>query len=225
MKSKMIKLHLLLFLFLFIFTSYNPSKNTKTVKINFFPINKILIKNNYIIEDKELLNEFSALYGHNLVTIQPKSIKNLINKFDFISAVTIKKIYPSTIKITIKEKKPIAININKKKRFYITETGSLIKYRKIKDFENLPKVFGSSKYFNDLYVRLIELNFQTNKIKSYYYFDSGRWDIELKDEKIIKLPIKDNDLSILNYLKIKKEINYDKFKIFDYRIKGQLILN
>ena len=62
------------------------------------------------------------------------------------------------------------------------------------------------------------------KIKAFYYFDVGRWDIVLKNETIIKLPEK-------NYLDLLPKINlmlddsdFFKYKIFDFRIKNQLIL-
>ena len=47
----------------------------------------------------------------------------------------------------------------------------------------------------------------------------------MKDENIIKLPIKDYLFSIENYMDLKNEDNFNKYKIFDYRIKDQLILN
>ncbi len=101
----------------------------------------------------------------------------------------------------------------------------MINYIKIKKFENLPNVFGSGRNFIELHKNLEKINFPFEVIKSFYFFDSGRWDIILKDEKIIKLPINNYLLSLKNFMQFKLNNDFDKYKVFDYRIKDQLILN
>ena len=105
------------------------------------------------------------------------------------------------------------------------QKGDLINYIEFEDFKNLPTVFGKYLTFKTLYTKLLKLKFKIQQVKSYYYFESGRWDIELKNGKIIKLPISHNEKSIINFMRIKNEINYGKHMIFDYRINNQLILN
>ena len=56
------------------------------------------------------------------------------------------------------------------------------------------------------------------------FYETNRWDIETKDNKIIKLPIKNYTQSLENYLKIKSKSEFKKYRVFDYRIKNQLIL-
>ena len=67
--------------------------------------------------------------------------------------------------------------------------------------------------------------FPISEIKSFYYFDIGRGDIILKDNRVIKLPVKNFSKSLKNYLELNKKINFEKYSIFDYRIQDQLILN
>ena len=45
------------------------------------------------------------------------------------------------------------------------------------------------------------------------------------DEKIIKLPIEEHIFSLENFMGLKNQSSFDSYKIFDYRIKDQLILN
>ena len=47
----------------------------------------------------------------------------------------------------------------------------------------------------------------------------------MKDEKIIKLPIKDYVFSLENFMISASNKEFKKYKIFDYRIQNQLILN
>ena len=83
----------------------------------------------------------------------------------------------------------------------------------------------NKKIFLDLYITLNQLNFPNSEIKSFYYFEIGRWDIVLKNNVIIKLPEKNFKSSLKNYLELKEKINFENYSIFDYRIKDQLILN
>ena len=62
------------------------------------------------------------------------------------------------------------------------------------------------------------------KIKSFFYFEIGRWDILLKNKAIIKLPVKNFEISLKNFMDLNKKIGSEKYIIFDYRIKDQLIL-
>ena len=95
----------------------------------------------------------------------------------------------------------------------------------IEEYENLPRVFGNGKNFYSLYKNLEEIKFPINMVKSFYFFDSGRWDLIMYDEKTIKLPIKDYLSSLKNFMISKENSNFNNYKIFDYRIKDQLILN
>ena len=62
-------------------------------------------------------------------------------------------------------------------------------------------------------------------IKSFYFFETGRWDLILNNEKIIKLPVNDYLFSLTNFINSMDNTQFKKYKIFDYRIKDQLILN
>ena len=90
--------------------------------------------------------------------------------------------------------------------------------------EKLPNIFGKQKNFLKIYSILMKINFPISKIKSFYYFDLGRWDILLKNKVVIKLPVKNFDISLKNFMDIYQKINFEKYTIFDYRIKDQLIL-
>ena len=67
------------------------------------------------------------------------------------------------------------------------------------------------------------MNIQT--IKKFYFFPSGRWDLELKNGTLIKLPSMDTVESINNYYKLLKLPQFKKIKFFDMRIKNQIIIN
>ena len=208
---------------LLLFTTYSPKFNSNTISI--LNIKKILIENNSIIRQEKIKKKLSYLYNKNLFFLEKKDIeKNLINEA-FLDSFIIKKIYPNTLKLIIEEKIPVAILHHKKEKFYISNKGSLINFIEIKKYENLPTVFGKSENFISFYQDLENLNFPVMSIKSFYYFESGRWDLLMQSDKVIKLPEKNYLSSLENFMLFKSNIEFDKYKLFDYRIQNQLILN
>jgi len=221
MKSHL-KIYFLIFIF-FIFSTYNWKYDKENISI-FFPIQEILIENNAATNLSELKYDLNFLINTNLFFLNKEKILTIINKHDFISNIQLKKKYPNTLKILIVEKIPVATQIIDKKKFYITKDNEKINFIDIKIYEDLPSIFGKNENFNVFYIDLKKNNFKINRIKAFYYFDIGRWDIVLKNEKVIKFPEK-NYLDLLPKINLMlNDNNFYKYKVFDFRIKDQLIL-
>ena len=221
MKSSL-KIYFLIFIF-FLFSTYNNKYDEKTPSF-LFPIQEIIIQNNIAIDSSELKSDLNFLIDTSLFFLNEEEILTIIRKYDFISSIRLKKSYPNILNIQIIEKKPIATQIIDKKKFYITKNNEKINFTYLKIYENLPSIFGQHKNLNIFYNDLEKTNFKINEIKSFYYFDIGRWDILLKNEKIIKFPGK-NYIDILPRVNLMlKDNNFAKYRIFDFRIKNQLIL-
>lgn len=217
MKKKRV-IAILLFILL---TTINPHQE---ISFNKFNLKKIEIENNSLLDEKEIKKLLDSINNKNLIFLKFKEIENALMKNNFIEGFNIKKKYPNTLKVKIFEKKPIAILINKKKKFYLSEKIDLIKFRNLQNYDDLPYVFGNENNFKIFYENLKEINFPLNIIKKYTFFESNRWDIETVDEKLIKLPTNNYSNSLENYLKMRKKNNFNKYKIFDYRINNQIIL-
>ena len=113
----------------------------------------------------------------------------------------------------------------KKKKFYISNKGKLINFRNISLYSDLPTVFGSGENFYSLYKELQKIRFPMETLKAFYFFESGRWDLKTVDNKIIKLPVKNYLSSLKNFMNSKEDKSFYNYKIFDYRIQDQIILN
>ena len=216
------KLYFLIFIF-FIFSTYSSNSNRESLSF-FFPVKEILIENNIATNLPKLKSELNILKNTSLFYLKEKKIFKIINKHDFISNIQLKKKYPNTLKITIIEKIPVATQTIGRKKFYITKDNEKINFIDLKIYSNLPIIFGKYKNFDIFYNDLETNNFKVNEIKAFYYFDVGRWDIVLKNEKAIKFPEKDylNLLPKINLML--RNNNFSKYKVFDFRIQDQLIL-
>ena len=198
-----------------------PEKKLVTSKFN---IKKINIENNFLIKKNDIKNLLDPIYNKSLIFLNNSEIENLLIQNSFIESFKVKKKYPSTLKIEIFEKKPFAILIYKKKKFYLSEKFELIKFKDLKNFKDLPYIFGNKDEFKIFYNNLIKINFPLKEVKKYTLYETSRWDLETVNKNIIKLPAIDYIESLENYLNLNKKNDFKNYKVFDYRINNQLIL-
>lgn len=211
---------LLAIIFFLLLSTYNIQNK---FRLN-IPIEKIIVENNELIKDETIRNQLTFLYDTNLFFLKVNKINEKLNEIDLIESYEIKKVFPEKIIIKVFEKKPIAIIQDKRKKLIYTNNHDVIKYFDLDKFENLPLVYASKINFKKFYKSLNNNEFPLNEIKTLYFFESNRWDILTKDDKTIRLPINHYEKSLKNYLSLKDKSNFKKYKIFDYRIKDQLIL-
>ena len=216
------KRFLVALLILFFLSTFNSQENFNFLKR--FNIKVISIENNFIVSKKVIKKKISFLYDTNLFFLKTKKIESKLEELDFIDSFKIKKIYPNKVIIKIFEKKPVAIIQNKKEKKYFTEKGQLINFFDFERYEDLPIVFGDGDNFKNFYSTLLNINFPINEINKFYLFETNRWDIVTNQNQTIKLPIKGYIKSLQNFISIKNKVDFKKYRIFDYRIKDQLIL-
>lgn len=205
----------------FLLTTIISNKQIISPKLN---LQIIEIENNLMLQSKDIKNSLASIYEKNLLLLNYNEIENILLQNSLIESFSIKKKFPDTLKIKIVEKKPIAILFYKKKRYYISDKIQIFEFKNHQEFQNLPQVFGEKEKFKIFYENLKKIDFPFDQIKKYTLFKSNRWDIETKNNKIIKLPEKEYIKSLENYFMIKNNKNFSKYLLFDYRIKNQLIL-
>ena len=220
------KKNLFIWLFIFIFLSTYSLNSAQKKKISIFLIENIKIEGNINVNTADLKNKLKEFYGKSLIFLNRKELSKIASEFVFIKEIKIKKIYPSTINILVKEKEPLAILIENEKKILLLEMGNTTTNYIINNEENLPivKGKGAKKKFYILYETLKRVNFQMDLINEINYFAIDRWDILLKNGKLLKLPTERLESSVKKFISIYDKDNFKNFKIFDFRINGQLIL-
>ena len=135
------------------------------------------------------------------------------------------KQYPSKLNISIKETNFLA-KVNKNgNNFFLGSNGRLIDIENIN--KDVPTIFGNfnNKNFFELKKTLNDSNFDYNEINKLFYFKSGRWDIELKNGLLIKLP-KDNLRGSLRlFFNILNIYDEKEITLVDLRQQNQIIIN
>jgi cell division protein FtsQ len=213
-KSKKILLYF--FLLLVVGSINNINFNSLTLQnINNININGLDIKNK-----STLLKQIENFNLNNIFLISKIDLTNEIESNSLVENYSVFKRYPSSIDINIEKTKFLA-KINKNGQiFYIGSNGKFVK----NDFLNnqLPFVFGNPEVIEFFYIKEIidKSKISYSEIKNLYFFPSKRWDLELRDNTIIKLPNENTNLAL------KLAIDFlDDNKFIDARIKNQIILN
>ena len=177
------------------------------------------------IKDKKvLLKKIKNFSTKNIFSISKIDLINEIEANSLVEEYFIFKRYPSSIDINIKKTKFLA-KINQEGKIYFL--GSNGKFTKANLLNNqLPFIFGNPEVIDFFNIKKIidKSKISYSDIKNFYFFSSKRWDLELRDNTVIKLP-KDNIHLALNLsLEFLNNENF-KNKIIDARIKNQIILN
>ncbi len=218
-KSKKILIYFFLFLIIGTLNNKNLS-NINLIKIKDITVTGLDSENNL-----ELLRQLDILKINNLFFLSDYKIKEILNSNNLIENYFVFKEYPS--KLNVKINKAIYLARIKKfeKYFFLGSNGKLIE---VKDIESdLPLLFGNfeNEDFFELKKILDKKNFDYNKIENLFFFKSGRWDIQINDGLLIKLPKKnfEKSIDILNsFLEKDKE---NKITLIDLRQSNQIITN
>ena len=208
--------YILLIIFLTSTNNYN-FKVSDPFYIKYIYINGFSDKKNNLIKD-----EIKEVFKQNIFFINQDHFAKLFERND-IKYLDVKKKYPDKIIIDIVPAKPICIILVENNKIFLGDNGKKLDIE-LEDY-NLPTVIGSTDISNIFYVvNLLSLSrLDYSSIYKIIFFKSGRFDIILDNEVVIKFPIK-YDIKTMNY--ISNLLNEKKFansKIIDLRVKNRII--
>lgn len=215
------KNRIFIYLLILIILSTTNHKSIEPKK-SFNRINKIkvsgLSENNNIKITEKLKQSLSK----NIFFLKSENINRIISQFNLVESYTVKKVYPSEIKIEIEQTKFIA-KISDNKNFLIGSNGKLIENENYN--KSLPFLFGefnSEKFLN--FKKIIENSkFKFSDFKSIFFYKYDRWDILTNDNILIKLPEKDLKKTLEIAHKIISNNLFKDIKIIDLRIENHVI--
>ena len=175
--------------------------------------------------NQKIANDLIFLKFQNLFFLKSPQIKKIIDTNNSVENYTVFKEFPSTIVIKIEETKIYGNLYKNGSNYFFGSNGKLIKSENKK--KDKPFLFGdfTSKEFLNLKKIIDKSKLEYSDIKNIYFFDSKRWDIELRNGLLIKLPEK----KLLESLDLSIELivsnKFKNIKVIDTRVNNQVILN
>ena len=214
-----------IFIYFFLFLILSSTNNQILKKIEYPKLKNIQVIGLDKIENLEIENKLTRLKFQNLYFLNPFQIKEILDENSLIETYSVFKKFPSTIIIKIKKTRILASTYKNGFNYYIGSNGQLIKAKNNKI--DKPFVFGN--FTNTEFLKLKKIidksKLDYGNIKKIYFFNSGRWDIELLDGLLIKLPEKKFLQSINTSMDLISKNKIENIRIIDNRIEGQVILN
>ena len=194
-------------------------KNFDLPKINMVNIEGIEFN------DNEYLKIINLIELDNLLSIQKSQIKEILNSNNLIEEYEVFKRYPSSLEIKIEKTNFLASTNVNGKNYIVGSNGKFINTKEYS--QNLPFIFGNfeAEKFLEFKKIILQTDFKYNNIKNFYYFPSGRWDIEMISGVLIKLPISGIKQSLKLSIDLLDNIEFSKIKILDLRHKNQIVIN
>ena len=213
---------IIFYIFLVIILGTLNNKNLKNFdipKINIVDIEGIEFNDDEYSKIKNLMKL------NNLLFIQKSQIKEILNSNNLIEEYEVFKKYPSSIEIKIKKTNFLASTNVNGKNYIVGSNGKFINTKEYS--QNLPFIFGNfeTEKFLEFKKIILQTDFKYNNIKNFYYFPSGRWDIEMISGVLIKLPITGIKESLNLSIDLLEDKEFSNIKILDIRQKNQIVIN
>jgi|TARA_B100000927_G_scaffold40072_1_gene28685 cell division protein FtsQ len=216
---------ILIYFFLLLLVGSINNNTINTLKFeNIKNINVLGLGHN---DNEVLLNNITDLNLGNIFFLNKKNINEVINSNTLIHNYEIFKRYPHSIDINIKRTKFLA-RIKDNKNFFLIGSNGKLSLLEHNDKSNyLPFIFGKPKVDQFLKFKKIidKSKFEYEKIENIFFFSSGRWDIQFKNNLLVRLPSKNIKKTLDLVSDFLLENNNNSIKIVDARIQNQIILN
>jgi len=225
--KKLYRIVLLIIVLIFLST-YSPSGfNLILQKDNtFLKIQKIEIVNNSLIKNSEIKERLSKIYNKNILLIRREDIEDPLKEINFLEKIEVKKKYPNTIIVEVFETKPVATLYKNKTKYLLDSLSNLILFKDNENFNQLPSIFGeeAEKYFMYFFNQLENNNFPIESVKKFYFFQIGRWDLQLASGRLVKFPHRNIDYAIKKSIELLDRKDFENYNIIDLRIDGKIIV-
>ena len=209
-------------------TTYSPKEfHIFPTKNNFFfKIKNIEVVNNNLIKESEIMDKLVQIYKKNILFIKRNDIEKPLKLIDFLEKIEVKKKYPNTIIIKVYETEPIALLFKENRKYLLDSSSNLIPFNKNMLFDDLPSIFGArgEQYFINFFNQLGNNNFPKQRVKNFYYFQIGRWDLELLNKQIIKFPANKVPEAIQRSVELLARKDFKNYNIIDLRIHGKIVV-
>ena len=211
--------------YFFLFLIVSSTNNLDLINIKLEKIKNINVSGLDYEDKRNLLNEIKSLELKNIFSFDILELKKIFSENTLIEKYKIFRIYPSTLAIEIQKTKFLA-KINNNNKIYLVGSNGKLSNANISKIK-LPFIFGNPDIQNFLKFKKIidDSKISYNKIKNIYYFQSKRWDLELENNVLLKLPKENIKTSLDNSFEFINFNNILKNKIIDTRIENQIIAN
>lgn len=172
-----------------------------------FAIEDVKVSGNSETSEIEIFELLGLDGTTSLVALDVDAARRKIVKLPWVESVEVRKIYPKTIEVKLKERQAYAIWQHGQELSLIERNGSVIAPLRDNKFSTLPLVVGRDA---ESAAASLEGEFSkwpdiTSRVKAYVWVSGRRWDLHMDNGVVVKLPSDDVDQALSRLSKFNKE--------------------
>lgn len=158
-----------------------------------FAIEDVRVSGNAQTSEIDILQQLGLDGTTSLVALDIEEARRLIGELPWVETVTVRKVYPGTIEVVLKEREAFGIWQHGSDLSLIERSGSVIAPLRDNKFASLPLFVGrdaetAAAAFYDEFSRWPEFR---SRVKAFVRVAGRRWDLRLNNGVVVKLPEKD----------------------------------
>ncbi len=170
----------------------------------------------------------SLRIGDPMGDIDLWGIKEKLETLTWVKHASIERQYPSTLSISISERKPVALWQNAGKITLLDEDGKVINEKNLDDFANLVILVGKDvPYYSSSLLQMLKSHPEIDPlVSSAIRVSDRRWDLRLRNGIEIKLPEENPDRALEYLAEVNKEskILTSSAKSIDLRLEEKMFV-
>ncbi len=194
-----------------------------------FKVENILVEGRKYSDADALMAVINVRKGDPILSFDPVEAKEQIERIGWIKSAHVERRLPDTIYIRLVERRPIALWRHDGALSLVDSQGNIITSKSLENFKDLPMVSGKNAPVKTmgLMSSLDNVPKLKKELDHAELVDNRRWNLFLRDKKLIKLPEKNHSDALDHIMRRDNEDNILSQKAIteiDARYKGRLIV-
>jgi len=210
------------------FIDYSKAEMLRITSNAGFKVNEILVSGREEIDKKELLGALTIKRNMPIFDLDIQGSKDAIEKMSWVKGVTISRILPDKVRIDLDERKPAALWQLDHKVSLVDSEGYILDTNDMDKWQHLPLIVGkgSIESLPDLVTLLKAEPFICDRLVSVTRVGERRWNFNLDNGIIVKLPETDVEFALRKLVTIEQEkrIFEKNIKIIDLRKPERMVV-
>ncbi|MBL0849121.1 MAG: cell division protein FtsQ/DivIB [Candidatus Liberibacter ctenarytainae] len=192
-----------------------------------FSIKNIRIIGNAKTSEKDIFHRLDLNKDTSLIIFDAIQVQKKLLQLPWIAQAEIRKVYPDTIEIRLKECSPYAIWQHNANFFLIDQNGKIIDLARNEQFAHLPTLIGlgANKEIQS-FEQIMAFSEIAKRVKAYSWIAGRRWDLHLKNGIIVNLPEEKFRIALFKILDLqdKYHILERDISVIDMRIPDRITI-
>ena len=194
-----------------------------------FKVENILVEGRKYSDVDALMAVINVGKGDPILSFNPVEAKEQIERIGWVKSAHVERRLPDTIYIRLVERTPIALWRHDAALSLVDNQGNIITNESLASFKDLPMVIGRNapEKTMKLMASLDKVPELSKELDYAELIDDRRWNLFLRDKKLIKLPEKNHEEALEHIMQRHKEdkiLSKKAITEIDARYKGRLIV-